>query len=86
VLCEGGPHLFGALAAAGVVDEVYLTLSPLLAGAGAGRIIAGPTGPAKVQGSGRDASGEPVPLPRRLALGHVLASGDVLLLRYLSSP
>ena len=42
VLCEGGPHLFGALTAAGLVDEVCLTVSPLLAGAGAGRITAGP--------------------------------------------
>jgi len=45
VLCEGGPHLFGSLAAAGLVDEVCLTVSPLLAGAGAGRITAGPPAP-----------------------------------------
>jgi riboflavin biosynthesis pyrimidine reductase len=42
VLCEGGPHLFGALAAANAVDEMCLTIAPSLAGAGAGRIIAGP--------------------------------------------
>jgi len=42
VLCEGGPHLFGSLTAAGLVDEVCLTVSPLMAGAGAGRITAGP--------------------------------------------
>lgn len=41
VLCEGGPHLFGSLAAAGDVDELFLTLSPLLVGPGPGRIIAG---------------------------------------------
>ncbi len=41
VLCEGGPHLFGALVAADLVDELCLTVSPLLAGAGAGRIVAG---------------------------------------------
>jgi riboflavin biosynthesis pyrimidine reductase len=41
LLSEGGPHLFGALAAAGLVDEVCLTVSPLLAGPGADRIIAG---------------------------------------------
>lgn len=45
VLCEGGPHLFGSLAAADLVDEVCLTVSPLLAGPGAGRIIAGPARP-----------------------------------------
>jgi riboflavin biosynthesis pyrimidine reductase len=42
LLCEGGPYLFGALTAADLVDEVCLTVSPLLAGAGAGRITAGP--------------------------------------------
>jgi riboflavin biosynthesis pyrimidine reductase len=42
ILCEGGPQLFGTLAAEDLVDEVCLTVSPLLAGAGAGRIIAGP--------------------------------------------
>jgi riboflavin biosynthesis pyrimidine reductase len=41
LLSEGGPHLFGALAAADLVDEVCLTVSPLLAGPGADRIIAG---------------------------------------------
>jgi riboflavin biosynthesis pyrimidine reductase len=44
LLCEGGPTLFGALHAAGLVDEVCLTISPVLAGAGAGRIIAGARG------------------------------------------
>lgn len=43
LLCEGGPHLFGALTAADQVDELCLTLSPLLTGPGAGRITAGPT-------------------------------------------
>jgi riboflavin biosynthesis pyrimidine reductase len=46
VLCEGGPHLFGALLAADLVDELCLTVSPLLAGPGSGRIIAGSVGPA----------------------------------------
>lgn len=41
LLCEGGPHLFGSLTAADVVDEVCLTVSPLLTGPGAGRITAG---------------------------------------------
>jgi riboflavin biosynthesis pyrimidine reductase len=46
VLCEGGPHLFGALLAADLVDELCLTVSPLLAGPGSGRIIEGAVGPA----------------------------------------
>lgn len=41
VLCEGGPHLFGSLLAAGLVDEVCLTVSPHLVGGPAGRIVAG---------------------------------------------
>ncbi|GAA0799986.1 pyrimidine reductase family protein [Spirilliplanes yamanashiensis] len=42
VLCEGGPALLGALTAADLVDELCLTVAPLLAGAGPGRITAGP--------------------------------------------
>jgi riboflavin biosynthesis pyrimidine reductase len=45
VLCEGGPSLLAGLAAAGLLDEVCLTVSPLLAGPGAGRITAGPRHP-----------------------------------------
>ena len=41
VLCEGGPHLLGSLAAAAVLDELCLTLSPVIAGGTAGRIVAG---------------------------------------------
>ena len=32
ILSEAGPHVFGALLDAGLVDELFLTLSPLLAG------------------------------------------------------
>jgi riboflavin biosynthesis pyrimidine reductase len=32
ILSEAGPHLFGSLLAAGLVDELFLTQSPLLAG------------------------------------------------------
>ena len=32
VLCEGGPHLFGQLLAADLVDELFLTLAPQVAG------------------------------------------------------
>ncbi|WP_164863589.1 pyrimidine reductase family protein [Agromyces sp. LHK192] len=41
VLCEGGPHLFGTLLSAGLVDELCLSLSPTLVGGGAGRIVQG---------------------------------------------
>jgi riboflavin biosynthesis pyrimidine reductase len=45
VLCEGGPRLFGSLTAAGLVDELCLTVSPLLAGPGPNRITLGLPGP-----------------------------------------
>lgn len=41
VLCEGGPHLFGELLAADLVDELCLSLSPMLVAGGAGRIAQG---------------------------------------------
>lgn len=41
VLCEGGPGLFGALLEAGLVDELCLSLSPMLVGGDAGRIVRG---------------------------------------------
>lgn len=34
ILCEAGPHTFGGLLGAGVVDELFLTSSPLLVGEG----------------------------------------------------
>lgn len=40
-LSEGGPHLFGSLVAAGVVDELCHTVVPRLIGGGHLRILAG---------------------------------------------
>lgn len=40
--CEGGPHLFGALITADLVDELRLTVSPLMTAGPAGRIATGP--------------------------------------------
>jgi riboflavin biosynthesis pyrimidine reductase len=45
ILCEGGPTLFAALVGAGLLDELCLTVSPLLAGPGPGRIESGPAHP-----------------------------------------
>ena len=42
VLAEGGPSLNGALAAAGILDELCLTLAPRLASGSAKRILRGP--------------------------------------------
>ncbi len=67
LLCEGGPTLNRALLAAGVVDELFLTLSPLLAGnADAPRIV----------------EGDDLPDPAALQLAWVLRHGDELYLRY----
>ena len=67
LLCEGGPTLNGALLAAGLVDELFLTLSPLLAGnAEAPRIV----------------EGEDLPEPLGLTLEWVLHHDDELYLRY----
>lgn len=41
ILCEGGPSLVGALIEADAVDELCLTLSPVLEGGTAGRIAHG---------------------------------------------
>ncbi|TDE94004.1 pyrimidine reductase family protein [Occultella glacieicola] len=48
MLCEGGPQLFGTLIGAGAVDEVCLTVSPVLEGGPAGRISSG--GPQRTLG------------------------------------
>ncbi len=67
VHCEGGPMLFGAALTAGIVDELCLTIAPLLAGSGAGRIVAGTA----------------LEAPDRMRILHVLEDDDgYLYLRY----
>lgn len=41
VMCEGGPMLHGSLQAAGLVDDLFLTIAPKLSGGGAPRILEG---------------------------------------------
>jgi riboflavin biosynthesis pyrimidine reductase len=67
MLAEGGPHVLAQIAAAGLLDELCLTIGPLLAGPGADRILASPR-PA--------ASAQP------LTLAHVLEDGGFLFCRY----
>ncbi len=64
--CEGGPRLFADLIAARAVDELCLTISPLLEAGTSSRIA---TGAAPI-----------VPLGLRLA--HTLQGDETLLLRY----
>jgi riboflavin biosynthesis pyrimidine reductase len=73
ILVEGGPTVLGQLTAAGLLDEFCVTISPVLAGGPAGRVVASqPTelGPA----AGTAAA---------LTLAHVLADDDFLFCRYL---
>jgi riboflavin biosynthesis pyrimidine reductase len=70
ILCEGGPHLLAQLAAAGRLDELCLTISPVLGAGDAGRILAGPALPGGLT----------------LSLGHVLEDQGFLLCRYLAQP
>jgi riboflavin biosynthesis pyrimidine reductase len=42
ILCEGGPTLFASLLEAELVDELFLTLSPLAAGRGLSLVEGGP--------------------------------------------
>lgn len=67
VCCEGGPQLFGSLIADDLVDELCLSLAPLLAAGDAGRIANGPLPP------------EPI----RMRLASVLYADDLLMMRYL---
>src|SRR5215471_8894646 len=69
VLCEGGPHLLAQVAGEGLLDELCLTLSPLLAGPGADRIM---TGGLPLPGGGA----------QPFTLKHALEAEGFLLCRY----
>ncbi|HEX5018755.1 MAG TPA: pyrimidine reductase family protein [Actinomycetes bacterium] len=44
VLCEGGPHLLGTLLDADLIDELAASLSPIVVGGDAGRMVQGAKG------------------------------------------
>lgn len=67
LLCEGGPTLFGALVAEDLIDELFLTVSPVLVG--------GETNPAIL-------AGPPLPKPGRLELSSALEREGSLFLRF----
>ena len=66
LLCEGGASLLGSLLGAGLVDELFLALSPLIAGGEGPTAVAGP----------------PLLPPVTLQLLHVLEHQDMLFMRY----
>jgi riboflavin biosynthesis pyrimidine reductase len=79
VLCEGGPHLNAQLLSAGLVDELFLSVSPLLAGGGQARErSAGAGGDAAV----RIIAGAELRPPVELKLLSVLEHDSRLFLRY----
>jgi riboflavin-specific deaminase-like protein len=67
ILCEGGPTLMSALLAEGLVDELFLTLAPKLAGGGTAPTIA---------------SGAELTDPAQLTLVSAIEHDDSLFLRY----
>ncbi len=66
LLAEGGPRLLGQLVAAGVLDELCLTISPMLTAGDAQRISGGPS----------------IPVPRRFELVSLLEEDGFLFSRY----
>ncbi|MEZ7003377.1 pyrimidine reductase family protein [Streptomyces sp. AD55] len=66
LLTEGGPRLLGQFVAAGVLDELCLTVSPLLTAGDAQRIAGGPA----------------VRVPQRFALASLLEEEGFLFSRY----
>ncbi|MFB7028514.1 MULTISPECIES: pyrimidine reductase family protein [unclassified Streptomyces] len=68
-LTEGGPRLLGQFVAAGVLDELCLTISPTMTAGDAQRIAGGP----------------PVAVPTRFQVASVLERDGFLFTRYLRS-
>jgi riboflavin biosynthesis pyrimidine reductase len=71
LLCEGGPRLAGTLLAEGLLDELFLSISPQLASGGAAGASAL-----------RIFTSEELDPPARLELLGLLRSGSSLFLRY----
>jgi riboflavin biosynthesis pyrimidine reductase len=72
VVCEGGPTLFGGLVGAGLIDELFLTVAPQIAGRTAGMPRL-----ALVEGVGFEVGSAPW-----ARLSSVMRSGSHLFLRY----
>ncbi|MEV4432291.1 pyrimidine reductase family protein [Streptomyces sp. NPDC049585] len=70
LLTEGGPRLLGQFASAGVLDEMCLSLAPMVATGTAPRIMAGP----------------PLAVPARFSLESMLEDAGFLFTRYRRIP
>ena len=68
ILAEGGPGILGQLVTGGLLDELCLTIGPLLAGPGASRIV----------------TGSPAGKAEPMTLAHLLDDNGFLLCRYTS--
>jgi riboflavin biosynthesis pyrimidine reductase len=68
ILCEGGPALNSQLAAAGMIDEVNLTIAPLIVGGVSKRIV----------------EGVPAEVPLEMSLDRIVAGDRSLFFRFLS--
>ncbi|WP_225993112.1 pyrimidine reductase family protein [Actinomadura rudentiformis] len=66
LLCEGGPHVLAQMVEAGVLDELCLTLSPMMLSGMASRILNGTT----------------LAAPSNMKLGQVLEEEGYLFMRY----
>lgn len=66
LLTEGGPRLLGQLVAAGALDELCLSVAPLLVSGTAARVVNGP----------------PLSVPERFALASVIEEDGFLFTRY----
>ncbi|AZG48110.1 pyrimidine reductase family protein [Gordonia insulae] len=71
ILCEGGPTLLSALTEAGLVDELCLTLAPMLTAE-----------PASVGSDSVVPSTNPLRAPLRTTLRHSVTHDDYIFLRY----
>ena len=69
VLSEGGPSLNGQLVALGLVDELCLSLAPLLAGGESARIAHGPD----------------LAAPMRMRVSRILEEDEILFLRFVTN-
>lgn len=66
LLTEGGPKLLGQFVAAGALDELCLTVAPLLAAGDAARVVNGPA----------------LTVPERFSIGSVMEEDGFLFTRY----